>query len=71
MNAVTPSEASPRMKPETAKELADLAAKVYEELPAITVLIWVGAVVKHVVNEADAQFSIQRLRERLAKEPSS
>lgn len=68
MDTITPSEASPRMKLETARELVDLATQAYGEIPAITVVVWVGGLVKEVVNETDAQRSILRLREHLAKE---
>ena len=70
MEAVTPREASPRMTAKTAQELVDLANKTYEDGAAITVIVWVGALAKHVTNEADAQVSIQRMRTHLAKKES-
>ena len=64
MRALAPAQSLPRITPETARQLVELATQIgYES--AITVHVWVNALDKEVANETDALATIQNLKSKL------
>lgn len=74
MEALSMFEATPRIKPETAKKLYELIdndmSKSLKDLLkingiAITIHIWQGALDKEITNEVDAQTTIDKIEHRI------
>ena len=72
---LTPFEATPRITPEDAKRICDLIDALRDAdpsctfcaKPAICVAVWVGPLVKWLVNGVEAQETIRRLEKGLEK----
>lgn len=74
MNALTMFEATPRIKPDTAKKLYNLIendmSKSLRDLLhihgiAITIHIWQGALDKEITNENDVAETIQKIENKI------
>lgn len=72
--ALRPFEATPRIIPSHAKEVADLVDQARElgignfgPRPAIVVAIWQGALVKYLVDDQQAEATIENLHKAIAK----